>query len=383
MWRFTFSVLALLPAGQASAGVNDILIGLDAKIVYDANGPVRSGAGRDAVLVMDVTNPAHPRVRASLPLTNSLVGPPTNLQITPDGKIGLVANSIVNNLDGTVWKEAPDDKLFVIDLAANPPKLRDTLTVGKQPSGLAISRKGDLALIANRAGKSVSVLTIQGDSVKVVGEVALPNPAAAVSLTPDGRRAFVAFNTANKVGVLAIDGTKVTYDPALDIPAGLNPYNIDMTPNGRFAAVSSTGAGMNNSDAVVMIDAIGPHPHVAQVMTPGIGPEGLAISPDGKWAVTPLLLGTAAKYNDWFYTKAGAVALMSVGRDGQLTPLNTVKAGGLPEGVAFSPRGDYVYVGNYHDRNLQVLHIAGGKLVDTGVKLDLPGQPASMRALAR
>ena len=67
----------------------------------------------------------------------------------------------------------------------------------------------------------------------------------------------------------------------------------------------------------------------------------------------------------------------------QRPPRNPVWVGGLPEAVAFSPPGDYVYVGNYHDRTLQVLPIAGGRLVDTGVKLDLPGQPASMRALAR
>jgi len=35
---------------------------------------------------MDISNPAKPRIRASLPLANSLLGPPTNLQITPDAK---------------------------------------------------------------------------------------------------------------------------------------------------------------------------------------------------------------------------------------------------------------------------------------------------------
>jgi DNA-binding beta-propeller fold protein YncE len=370
-------------AGPAWAGKNDILIGVDEKIVYDANSGVRFGPGKDALLVMDITNPAKPRIRASLPLMNSLVGPPTNLQITPDGKLALLANSVVNTLDGTVWKETPDDKLFVVDLTANPPKLVDTLAIGKQPSGLAISRRGDLALVANRAGKSVSVLSIQNGVVKLIGDVALPNPAAAIAITPDGKRAFICFNTINKVGVLAIDGTKVTYDAALDIPAGLNPYNVDITPNGRFAVVSGTGAGGNNGDAVMVIDATGAHPHVAEMTTPGNGPEGLAISPDGKWVVTPLLLGTGAKYSDWFYTKTGAAALMSLGSEGQLTRVNTVKIGGLPEGVAFSPRGDYVYVGNYHDRNLQVLRISNGKLTDTGIKLSLPGQPASIRAPAR
>ena len=121
----------------------------------------------DAVLVMDVSDPAKPRIRASLPLVNSLLGPPTNLQITPDGRLGLVANSVTSVQDGDVWKAPADDKLYVIDLsAATPPKLIDTVTVGKQPSGLAISHKGDMVLIANRAGKSVSVLSIGGTTVK-------------------------------------------------------------------------------------------------------------------------------------------------------------------------------------------------------------------------
>src|SRR5215469_14431233 len=166
--------LALLwPMATAQASPNDILIGLDEKVSYGPDGQVNGPPGKDAVLVMDVTNPAKPRIRASLPLTNSLLGPPTNLQITPDGKLGLVANSVVHVQEGNAWKSVPDDKLYVIDLTAEPPKLIDTVVVGRQPSGLSISAKGDLALIANRDGKSVSVVSIQGTTVKTVGEVAL------------------------------------------------------------------------------------------------------------------------------------------------------------------------------------------------------------------
>jgi DNA-binding beta-propeller fold protein YncE len=371
-----------LAAGQARAGTSDILIGLDEKITYDANGQVNGPGGKDAVLVMDVSNPAKPKIRASLPLTNSLLGPPTNLQITPDGKLGLVANSVVMNQDGTAWKVVPDDKLFVIDLTANPPKLIDTVTVGKQPSGMAISNKGDLALIANRNGKSVSVVSIQGNSVKAVGEVPMQQEAAAVVITPDGKRAFVCLNLVNKVAVLAIDGQKVTYDNTLDIPAALNPYNIDITPDGKYVIASNTGAGRNNGDAEVVIEATGPHPHVVGLMSPGNGPEGFAIAPNGKWAAAPLLLGTGAKASDWFFTKQGELVLLSVGAGGKLSEASHAPLGALPEGVAFSPKGDYVYVGNYIDKNLQIFHIEGGKLVQVGV-MALPGQPASMRALAR
>src|SRR3954451_8770799 len=113
----------LLAAVPVRAGTRDILIGLDEKITFDANGQVNGPPGKEAVLVMDVSNPAKPRIRASLPLMNSLLGPPTNLQITPDGRLGLVANSVTNVQDGATWKTVPDDKLFVIDLTASPPKL--------------------------------------------------------------------------------------------------------------------------------------------------------------------------------------------------------------------------------------------------------------------
>jgi hypothetical protein len=79
---------AVRRSGRA-AGTNDILIGLDEKITYGPDGLVNGPPGKEAVLVMDVSNPAKPRIRASLPLMNSLLGPPTNLQITPDGRLGL------------------------------------------------------------------------------------------------------------------------------------------------------------------------------------------------------------------------------------------------------------------------------------------------------
>lgn len=373
----------LMAATPAFAGTKDILIGFDEKITYDANGQVNGPPGRDAVLVMDVSNPAKPRIRASLPLMNSLLGPPTNLQITPDGKLGLVANSVVMNQDGAAWKIAMDTKLFVIDLNANPPALIDTVTVGTQPSGIAISRKGDLALTANRAGKSVSVLSIRNGTVKALGDVPLDQEAAAVAITPDGKRAFVCLNLVNKIAVLSIDGDKVTYDKAMDIPAGFNPYNIDITPDGKYVIASNTGAQKNNGDAEVIIEATGPHPHVVDIMSPGNGPEGFAISPNGKWAAAPLLLGSGAKASDWFKTAGGELVVMSIGAGGKLTVTGRAKLGGLPEGIAYSPNSDYIYVGNYIDKDLQVFRIAGGKPVQVGPNIKLPGQPASMRGPAR
>src|SRR6516225_9270585 len=102
-------------------------------------------------------------------------------------------------------------------------------------------------------------------------------------------------NLVNKVGVLSIEGSNVTYDNMLDIPSAFNPYNIDVTPDGRFAVASHTGAQGVNADAEVSIDTSGAHPHVVAITAPGTGAEGFAISPNGKWAVTPLIEGSGAK----------------------------------------------------------------------------------------
>src|SRR5262249_28688705 len=146
-------------------------------------------------------------------------------------------------------------------------------------------------------------------------------------------------------------------------------------PDGKYAVSSHTGAMGINADAEVSIDTSGAHPHVAEIMASGSGAEGFAIAPNGKWAVTPLIEGSGAKPSAWNYTKGGHAALMTVGPAGQLTVVNKAPLGALPEGLAFSPNSEYVYIGNYIDKNLQIFRLAGGKLVQVGT-MALPGQPA-------
>ena len=60
---------------------------------------------------------------------------------------------------------------------------------------------------------------------------------------------------------------------------------------------------------------------------------------------------------------------------------------GNDEKVVFDAEGDrkfvYLYVGNYTDRDVSILKVDGTKITDTGKKLKLPGQPASMRGRAQ
>jgi DNA-binding beta-propeller fold protein YncE len=358
-----------------------VIVGNDQKVSWDESGKqVLLPPGKDSVSIIDIADRLNPKILVTLPLSNSIVGPPTNLAITPDQKLALVANSLVLVPDGAGWKPQPDDKLHVIDLEASPPRVIDTVTVGKQPSGMAINRAGDLALIANRADNSVSVLKISGKSVKLVGHVPMGEHVANVAIAPDGKRALVAKFPGHKVALLDIAGEKVTYNKH-DMPAGLWPYNLAFTPDGKLAMTAdngNSGSADGHVDTVSVYDMEANPPRMIDKVVVGDAPEGFAISPTGKFAVAVLLYGTNAPKSAWYYHRNAVVVGLSI--DGKkVTRTNQVEVRGLPEGAVFSSDGQYLYVGNFMDSDISILRVDGDRLVDTGRSLALPGHPASMR----
>ena len=362
-----------------------MVVGNDEKVTFIEGKNVSVAPGKDTVSIVDIgTDPLAPRIIASLALTNSIFGPPTNLAMTPDQGLALVGNSMNWVADGSSWKPEPDNRLYVIDLNADPPRLIDTVTVGKQPSGMSINRAGTLALIANRADNSISVLRIAGQKVTLVDTVPMGEQVAHVAFTPDGKRALAAKFPGHKVAVLEVNGEKVTYNKQ-DIPVGLWPYNLDVTPDGKIAITAdngNSGAADGHVDTVSVIDLEANPPRVIDKVVVGDAPEGFAISPTGKLAVAVLLKGTNSPPSAWFYNKRATVVALRI--DGKkVTRTNEVEVGGLPEGVVFSEDGQYIYVGNYMDRDVAILKVEGDRIVDTGRNFKLPGQPASMRGRAR
>jgi DNA-binding beta-propeller fold protein YncE len=377
-------LLAVLLGPAASAARADLMIiGIDEKVTFDAEGNrAFTPPGKDAIVVVDITNREAPRIVATFPLMNSIFGPPTNLAITPDERLAVVANSVTWVQDGAAWKPAPDNKLYVFDLKASPPAQVGTIEVGKQPSGLAISKAGDLLLVANRADKSVSVLTIQGTDVKLVDTVPMTDEVASVAIAPDGKRALVTKFPAHKIALLEIAGGKVTYNK-WDMPVGQWPYNIGITPNGRIGISADNGASGSpdgHVDTISVIDMEANPVRVIDRITIGDGPEGFVISPTGDIAVAVLLGGggIAKAPNTWFWKRNGDLVVLRI-EGKKVTKVGELEVGALPEGAVFSPDGKYLYVGNYLDRNVSILKVDGIRVTDTGKKLALPGQPASMR----
>jgi DNA-binding beta-propeller fold protein YncE len=362
-----------------------LIVGNDEKQGWDETGkPILREPGKDTLSILDISKPDAPRIAATIPLMNSVQGPPTNLAITPAGDIALVANSVEPVVQGWGHRLEPDNKVFLVDLKASPPAVVGTITVGKQPSGMAINPKGDLALVANRTDGTISVLSIRGKDVLVLDTVpvgAAADSVSTVAITPDGKHALAVKAAANKVALLTIDGQKVTYDKR-DLPTGIFPYNVAVTPDGKLALTADNGNGGSsdgNVDTVSVIDLEANPPRVIDHVTVGDSPEGLAISPKGDLAVAVEARGSNMPKSAFFYHPGGAVTALRI--DGmRVTNVGEVNVGGLPEGAAFSPDGQYVYVGNFMDGDLWVLRAEGSKLTDTTQRIRLPGHPASLRA---
>ena len=152
-------------------------------------------------------------------------------------------------------------------------------------------------------------------------------------------------------------------------------------PDGRTVIAADTATDGNGSaTTLAVIDATGPHPRAVSFVTVGQGPEGLAISPDGKWVATPLLNGSSAFHAAPGYHPNGVLQVFGL-QDRILTPQGEAKLGAIPEGIAWSPDSQWLYVGNYADRTLQIFHMDGGRPIDAGT-MPLPGQPASIRGMA-
>ena len=357
-----------------------MIVGLDEKVWWDDDGKgVLSLPGKDQVLIVDVADPENPKIVASLPLKNSIVGPPVNLDINPAGTVALVADSVDVVKEGDALKQVPDNKIYVIDMTANPPKLAATLTGGKQPSGLSFSPDGKMALVANRGDNSVSVLSVNGTDVKITDTVSLPDSVAHVVFTPDGKRALAVRFPAHKVSVLDIADGKVTYNK-VDLATGQWPYNVVVTPDSKLALTADNGAAGSSDgsvDTTSVIDLEANPPRIIDRVVIADGPEGLAMSPKGDLAVAAIQRGSNMK-KAFFHEKNGSLSVLKI--DGKkVTKTQDIELGGLPEAVMFTPDGKHILAGNFMTEDFSILKVDGTNVTDTGKRFKVPGHPASAR----
>ena len=300
----------------------------------------------------------------------SVVGPPTSVAITPDESLALVAASTqIDPADKT--KTKPDLK---------GQKVLDTINTGAGAAGISMTKDGKRAYVANRMAGSVSILAIDGNKVSLVKTIDLV-PAAAllshVAVSPDGATGVATRNGDAKVAVVKLGPDSITEKATLDVAP--RPYAVSITPDGKHAVVASLGDPKANGMFTV-IDISGDQPKI--VGTADIGHEnleGAMMSNDGKW-VAGVAHGGSTRPKDAPQFKPNGMLVMYKFEDGKLTKVSEAPIGAWSQGASFSKDGKTVAVQNMIQKNIQVFKNDDGKLTDTGQKIEVGGGAAAIRA---
>lgn len=336
-------------------------------------------AGPDSLTFLDFAS-FPPHVQHLTNISNSVIGPPSNIAITPDGTLALVADSIrPDPSDATKW--LPASRVHVLDLHSSPPKRIGEVPTGPQPSGISITRDGKVALVANRADSSISVLSIQGSTVQWVQTVPVCDPTNSVSdvaIAPNG----LVLASAQKGGhlrVLQLNGTTLTPTPQRVSVYG-QPYRTIITPDGELGLTAGQGLGNGlDADALSIIDLESKPIRAVGYVPLGAVPESFELSPDGRLLAAVLMNGSNLPSNDPLYSTNGSVVLLER-RGKTFIQIDSKPVGRIPEGVAFSPDGKHLVVQCHPDRTLWVFGIRGSRLKENPLRIQVPGMPSSLRA---
>jgi DNA-binding beta-propeller fold protein YncE len=335
----------------------------------------------DTVTVVDLAA-TPPKVLGQIEAPASVIGPPQSVAISPDAAIALVTSSTKPD-PADSSKTVPDDRVTVIDLTASPIAAIATLHTGAGASGVSFNPAGTLALVANRTEGTISVLAVDGKSVRVAGKVDLGAPASGPShvvFTPDGRRALVTRNSDSRVSILAVDGSSVTVSG--DITVGLQPYGIDVAPSGEIAIAGNIGVGSTGGvDTVAVIDLAHDPVRTIEQVAVGPTPEGVAISPDGRYLALTVMNGTNTPAASPLHHDFGLLRIFAI-EGHTLTPVTDAHIGQWCQGVAWGGGSRSLITGCMVDRALFTFSFDGRTLTSTG-RIAVPGGPAGLRAAER
>ncbi len=375
---------SLLFLSSASLSADLMLSGNEGKINLTSGTPVVvADPTPDSITLLDFSD-FPPNVRHLRNIPNSVIGPPSNIAIAPDHSFALIADSIrIDPDDPTAF--VPASRIHVLDLRTRPPRVARQVTVGGQPSGMSITPDGRLALVANRAEGTVSVLDLEaGGSVspRVSQTLTVCAPEESVSdvaIGPKGKMALASIQKGGYLQMLRITDKEVVVTDRKFSVYG-QPYRCVITPDGELGLTAGMGTGSGGDvDALTVIDLTAEPPRTVDFVPVGAVPESIEVSPDGKMVVAVVMAGSNLPTTDPGYRpEGGLTVLWRKGATYEKT--QELATGAIPEGVAFSTDGRYVVVQCHPERQLRVYAVKGKKLKDTGVRIDVPGMPSSLRA---
>jgi DNA-binding beta-propeller fold protein YncE len=355
----------------------------DAKLVRDAGRDLfPAGVGADTLSLIDL-DAEPPAVLVTVDVRTSIVGPPQAVALSPDARLAAVAAPTSYDADAgaLVFHEILQVVRFGGDAAAV-----EVIELGSHPQAVVFTPDGSRLLVTTVSGEVV-VFDVAGGTVDQRQRLAVSSGRlAGIGILPDGGTAIVSLRDEQGAAVLDLTGAEVTLRPDR-LATGVSPYVVDADAAGRWAVIGSVGwAGKDvrggrsvaDADLVTLVDTgAAPYRSVDHAAVPSV-PEGVAISPDGRWVVALCMAGSQIPPDQPGHSATGRLVLFA-NDAGRLRAVSELPTGAAAQGVVFSRDSQRIVAQLYADRCLAVYRVDDGRLADTGVRIQVPGGPASLR----
>jgi DNA-binding beta-propeller fold protein YncE len=142
--------------------------------------------------------------------------------------------------------------------------------------------------------------------------------------------------------------------------------------------VANIGRGGGDTDTVSLIDLKATPIRVVETISVGQTPEGIKLSPDGKFLAVVVMNGSNKPKESPFFADSGKLLLYRVDSM-RLIGLAAAWIGHWSQGIAFSPDNKVILVGNMVEREVQVFHWDDVSLKDLGERIKVNGGSAALR----
>ena len=179
--------------------------------------------------------------------------------------------------------------------------------------------------------------------------------------------------------MLSIDGNKVEATKR-EIAAGLRPYGIDIAAKGEVAVVANIGIGVGDADTISVIDLKVDPPRVVNTYTVGQTPEGIKMSPDGKFVAVTVMNGSNKPASSPFFNANSQLQVWA--RNGtQLTKTGDLPIGRWCQGIAWSSNSKTLLVQCMVEEEITVVRFSGlgGRSLQKVGTIKTKGGPAGIR----
>lgn len=268
-------------------------------------GPI---AGSDQLSVIQLDQPRGSMTTASVNVSNSVIGPPSSIALTPDARFAVVIETRgerpANRPDALLSDLATGRKITVVDLVdLSHPKVVQTMNGYDDPSSVSINAEGTLAAIVYKQVGEVKhpLLAFYRIERGRLSEAMVPeipgleanDTLVSAEFHPSKSILGLVYAQHPRLALMQVkaDPAQVTLSSWGDpVNLDIGPFLVRFTTDGRFAIVNAMLLGTNIRGSVSSIrleqstKANGSPVHMLiSRVEAGFQPEGLAISPDEHW----------------------------------------------------------------------------------------------------